>query len=257
MTWTLFFRTLSANRINSYDRRNLYNALTDTASRLVHGEPDRNNLRAGLRSTVQRLRVISTDPVMSITNFDVSKLRYIHLKTACLMAADFMRTHQVFFTTISLLAWTFTRDLDVEAILSNSVLWFTAPKPEKHVAFEEDLKRRVEFQPEPEPFEAITPKKRGRPAKNTTAINGASSIRRSMRAKTRGTDYDSEEDADAAYQPSEATKRQVAETEADGVATADDMVHSGESTALAMVLAFVGGLGHLAAGTLGAEVTGA
>jgi hypothetical protein len=170
--------------------------------------------------------------------------------------------NQVYFTTVSLLAWTFTRSLDVDAILNNSVLWFTAPKPEKHVAFEDDTRRHVDLGPEPEsPIETITPKKRGRPAKNKTAINGASaplvgSIRRRTRTKARGADYESEEDMDTMYQPTEATKRQVAETEADGVTTADEVVHSGESTALAMFLGFVGGLGQLAAGTLGAEVTG-
>jgi hypothetical protein len=62
--------------------------------------------------------------------------------------------------------------------------------------------------------------------------------------------------ADATYQPSSEVKREVAETEADGATTAGDFVEAGESTALALFLAFAGGLGQLAAGALGAEVTG-
>lgn len=126
---------------------------------------------------------------------------------------------------------------------------------------------------------ATTPKKRGRPSKKDTAINGASTavsaasdaLRRSTRRKTRSTDVDSdtgsrvpgqtfgtgyESDADSTYQPDEETKNAIAGTEADGALTDNDVVRAGEATALAMFLAFVGGLGQLASGVLGAEVSG-
>lgn len=147
------------------------------------------------------------------------------------------------------------------------------------MAFDDRVKRSDVVESEPEPaLETTTPRKRGRPAKSKTALNGAAaasslagSVRRSARRATRSADVDSdaesttlshkapgahyESDADSAYQPSSTTKREVAETEADG-ATAADLVQSGEATALALFLAFAGGLGHLAAGALGAEVTG-
>jgi hypothetical protein len=63
-------------------------------------------------------------------------------------------------------------------------------------------------------------------------------------------------DPDATYQPSEETKRAVEGMESDGSSPDGDLVHAGESTALTMFLAFFGGLGQLASGALGAEVTG-
>lgn len=210
---------------------------------------------SGLSSTGQSLKHISSDPIISVTSVDV------------------------LFTVISLLTWTFTRDLDVSAILENSIIAPFLPKHEKHVAFDDRVKRSDVVESEPEPaLETTTPRKRGRPAKSKTALNGAAaasslagSVRRSARRATRSADVDSdaesttlshkapgahyESDADSAYQPSSTTKREVAETEADG-ATAADLVQSGEATALALFLAFAGGLGHLAAGALGAEVTG-
>ena len=216
-----------------------------------------NRLLQGFSVTGQKLKRISKHPAISVTSLDV------------------------LFTAISLLAWTFTRDLDVDAILENSVLSFLAPKHEKHVAFEDELAKVKESIPEPAIVDSTTPKKRGRPSKKTTAINGTStsssgaakgSIRRSTRRKrgsmdldsdaesvstrrkTRGTDYES--DMESTYEPSDSTKRAVAETETDGAASAGDLASAGESTALVMFLAFAGGLGQLAASALGAEVIG-
>jgi hypothetical protein len=214
-----------------------------------------NRLLTGISTTGQKLKHISKNPIISVTSLDV------------------------LFTVISLLTWTFTRDLDVEAILANSILAIFVPKHEKHVAFKDEAKQLADPQPESEPLlDTTTPKKRGRPAKNKTALNGASAsslagpVKRSARKGTRSGDPDSDvesttisrrthgasydSDVDSMYQPSSTTKREVAETEADGATTAADFVHSGESTALALFLAFAGGLGQLAAGALGAEVTG-
>jgi hypothetical protein len=44
--------------------------------------------------------------------------------------------------------------------------------------------------------------------------------------------------------------------ETDGTQSDGDFVHAGEATAVALFLAFFGGLGQLASGALGAEVTG-
>ena len=171
----------------------------------------------------------------------------------------------------------------MDAILENSILSFLTPKHEKHVAFKDQLAKVQEHLPEPVVTETTTPKKRGRPSKKAAAVNGTTptpaappastgSVRRSSRKKTRSVDLDSdaesitsarktrsanyESDADSTYQPSEETKRAVANTEADGVTTAEDLASASESTALALFLAFAGGLGQLAAGALGAEVSG-
>ncbi|KAL7777687.1 hypothetical protein CFE70_004354 [Pyrenophora teres f. teres 0-1] len=86
-------------------------------------------------------------------------------------------------------------------------------------------------------------------------------LRRSTRGKAHSVDLDADAgsfagDPDATYQPSEETKRAVEEMEADGSSPDSDLVSAGESTALALFLALFGGLGQLAAGSLGAEVTG-
>ncbi|KAJ4373338.1 hypothetical protein N0V83_003632 [Neocucurbitaria cava] len=200
-----------------------------------------NKLFAALSVTGQKLKHISTDPAISVTSLDV------------------------LFTVISLLTWTFTRDLDVDAILENSILSFLVTKHEKHVAFKDQLAKVQEHLPEPIATETTTPKKRGRKPKNATAVNGTSaapappaastgSVRRSSRKKTQSVDLDS--DADSTYQPNEKTKQAVAHIESDGVTTAEDLASASESTALALFLAFAGGLGQLAAGVLGAEVSG-
>lgn len=204
-----------------------------------------NRLLTGISVFGQKLKVISKHPAISVTSLDV------------------------LFTTITLLTWTFTRDLDVGSILESSVLSFMAPNHEKHVAFKQDLARLMEHSPEsPAPIETIvestTPRKRGRPRKAASVepVNGAAatssattgSLRRSTRTKAHKDDIDS--DADSTYQPSEQTRQAVEETEADGAIIDGDLVHAGESTALALFLTFAGGVGQLASGVLGAEVTG-
>lgn len=134
-------------------------------------------------------------------------------------------------------------------------------------------------EPQPSGASATTPRKHGRPSKREAVNNGASSalsitneaLRRSTRRNRRSTESDSDpkssdpsqtfgiendSDTDGEYQPSEETKRAIAGTEADGALTDSDVVHAGESTALAMFLAFAGGLGQLASGVLGAGVSG-
>jgi hypothetical protein len=250
--WTMVLANVSDNTPKEH-RPHFYDRFSSSVG-LKADDSWSNRLLTGISTTGQKLKHISTHPILSVTSLDV------------------------LFTAISLLTWTFTRDLDVNDILENSILSFLVPKHEKHVAFEDDVKRLADLQPEPEPvLDTTIPRKRGRPAKNKAAPNGTSaslagSVRRSGRRATRTTDLDSdaefttvsrkargadyESDADAAYQPSSKTKQDVAETQADGATTASDLVHGGESTALAMFLAFVGGLGQLAAGALGAEVTG-
>jgi hypothetical protein len=188
----------------------------------------------GLITTARNLKLIGVHPAMNVTTYDI------------------------IFTTISLLAWTLLRDLDISTILDNSVLWLLqSSKPEKHVAFDSDIKRVVE-----EVYESdsaappVTPRRRGRPRKSTltngasTAVPSTSTLRKSSR-KTR-TDYESE--GEEAYEPSAAVKQEIAQTETDG--TPSDDVGGGESTAVAIALFFLGGLGQLCTGVLGAEVTG-
>ncbi|KAF2845934.1 hypothetical protein T440DRAFT_472240 [Plenodomus tracheiphilus IPT5] len=214
-----------------------------------HGKNTSNRLLSGISIAGQRLKVISKHPAISVTSLDV------------------------LFSIIALLTWTFTRDLDVDYLLESSVFSFLAPKHEKHVAFKQDLTRLMETEP-PAPVEPTTPRKRGRPSKSAAAsVNGASavasavsgSLRRSSRRKAGSGDFDAEplarrngedSDGDSTYQPSEDTRRAVAETEADGAMVDGDVVHAGESTALALFLAMIGGVGQLASAVLGAEVTG-
>jgi hypothetical protein len=245
--WTLFVANVSDNTPKEHIH------VLDVFKNAVGLKTDSSwshRVLSGLSTTGQRLKHFSKNPIISVTSVDI------------------------LFTAISLLTWTFTRDLDVESILENSILAYFVPKHEKHVAFEEKplVHTKPEPVPEPEPvLETITPKKRGRPAKNKASVNGApatatGSIRRSTRKASGSVDLDSDADstavaqktrsADSAYQPSSKTRREVAETEADGATTAADLVHSGESTALALFLAFAGGLGQLASGALGAEITG-
>lgn len=250
--WRLFASNIYVNTPD--ERHHIWDVVTNSIGKKQASTP--NRLLSGISITGQKLKHISKHPAISVTSLDV------------------------LFTTISLLTWTFTRNLDVDAILENSVLSFLAPKHEKHVAFKDELARVKEDISEPVAIVATTPKKRGRPSKKTASVNGTSaapttstgSIRRSTRGKTRSVDLDSdaesvltrrktrsanyESDVDSTYQPSENTKRAIAETEADGATTIGDVAHAGESTALALFLTFAGGLGQLAAGALGAEVTG-
>ncbi|KAL5117977.1 hypothetical protein ACEQ8H_004122 [Pleosporales sp. CAS-2024a] len=184
-----------------------------------------NRILSGISATAQRLKIVSKDPIIGATSADV------------------------LFTVISLLTWTFSRDLDVEAMLENSVLAFLVPHhPEKHVAFQEGAKLATQLlqpQSKPDPLldtETTTPRKRGRPAKNKPPVPS----RRSARSH-----------AESTFHPNPSTQKQVAEMHTDGPLTAAaDLVHSQESTALALFLVFVGGLGQLAASALGADVTG-
>lgn len=235
--WRLFTATVLSNEPDTH--QHYWDVFTNSIG-LSHEKTKTNAVLQGVITTVQRLKQVSKHPAISATSLDV------------------------LFTTVSLLAWTFTRNLDVEAILSNSILAPFVPKHTKHVAFEDDVKELADAHPEPEAqAEPITPRKRGRPAKNkAAAVSGASatpnsSLRRNARRSTRNNSHDSDGEsiADSTYQPTETTRRDIAETEADG-ATTSDFVHGGESTALALFLTFVGGLGQLASGTLGAEVTG-
>lgn len=173
----------------------------------------------------------------------------------------------MFFTTVSLLTWTFTRDLDVHSILESSVLSFLVPSHEKHVTFEKELARVMEHVKEPSPaLETTTPKKRGRPSKKANGSSSAAQpvspsgpVRRSTRGKVYSPESDADvlaDEADATYQPNGEMKREVEAMESDGSLSDGDVVSAGESTALALFLAFFGGLGQVAAGTLGAEVTG-
>jgi hypothetical protein len=249
--WTMLVANISDNTPKQR-RHHFYDRFSSSVG-LKADESLSNRLLNGISTTGQNLKHISTHPILSVTSLDV------------------------LFTAISLLAWTFTRDLDVDAIMENSILAWFVPKHEKHVAFEDDTKKIADLEPEVEPvLETTTPRKRGRPAKNKAASTGSSaslagSIRRSGRRSARSNDLDSDaesttisrrahpdhgSDGEATYQPNSKTKRDVDETEADGTATATDLVHSGESTALAMFLAFAGGMGQLAASALGAEVTG-
>jgi len=205
--------------------------------------PHVNKLLASISNAGQKLKHISTHPAISVTSLDV------------------------LFTAVSLFTWTFTRDLDVHSILESSVLSFLVPSHEKHVTFKEELAKVVEEVEEPStPLETTTPRKRGRPSKKA---NGSSSsaqpassagpVRRSTRGKVHSPESEAGSfagDPDATHQPTEETKRAVEAMESDGAPPESDLVSAGEATALAMFLAFLGGLGQLASGTLGAEVAG-
>lgn len=238
--WRLFASTIASNQQRTHEH--FWDLFTNTVG-LTHKNRKANQFLHAVSNTGQRLKQISKHPAISATSLDV------------------------LFTAISLLAWNFTRNLDIDAILENSILSFLVPKQEKHVAFEDDVKRLINVASDPELkaeelIETTTPRKRGRPAKNKSSLNGAStatpgSVRRSNRRSTRSDDHESDAESvgDMAYQPSESTKRAVDGTEADG-ATTQDLIEGGESTALGMFLGLLGGLGQLASSTLGAEITG-
>ena len=233
--WKLFGFAVAAN---PPERASVYDRFMASIGRQEHTHS--NQLLTYIANTAQSLKAVSQNPVISVTTSDV------------------------LLTTISLLVWTFTRDLDVEAMLDNSILSFLTPnKAEKHVAFDREAKTITEGTPEPEAgiAQAESPKRRGRPRKGTLT-NGASAsasvgrssskLRRSTRKKTRS-DYES--DAEETYDPPESTKKAVAQTESDGATTTEDIIHGGEATALALCLTFLGGLGQLAGSVLGAETT--
>jgi hypothetical protein len=243
--WRVWATTIWVNTPSQ--RTHVWDIFANSISK--HSNHANNRFLASLVNTGLKLKHISRHPAISVTSLDV------------------------LFTAIALLTWTFTRDLDVHAILESSVLSFLVPNHEKHVKFKKDLAEVMSHADEPSivepssPVEATTPRRRGRPRKES-GVNGTSSathtapvtgpLRRSTRGKALNgsDDIDSDADPDATYQPSERTQRAVEGMEADGLAGEGDLVHAGESTALAMFLVFFGGLGQLAAGTLGAEVTG-
>jgi len=247
--WKVFTGYLSAVKVTDrYGTEGAYGTLAEIIKSLLgtiglkNQDPNTTRLLSRLGTMAQKLALISTYPLISATCCDIS------------------------FAFASLLAWSFTRNLDVDAMLANSILSFLAPKHVKHVAFGDQQKPPTDLQLDNDTsVDAIVPRKRGRPAKNKTAVNGmvaadAASARRSLRQRTRGAEFESDEDptsfGDSAYEPTAATKRDVAEIEADGVTAAPDLVHGGESTALALFLTFVGGMGQVASAALGAEVTG-
>jgi hypothetical protein len=205
------------------------------ANMVGQGHEKPNRLMAGLSNMGQQLKHVSGHPAISVTGTDVA------------------------FTVIGLLTWTFLRQLNVEDMLDNSILSFLAPpKGEKHVAFKDTDERRAKVEEEYIP--PVTPRKRGRPRKNpattpppaTAAANAA--LRRSTRRRT--ADIDEDDAQDSTYEPPVEVAEALEQTEMDASPSTEDLVAGGESTALALVLSFLGGLGHLAASVLGAEVTG-
>lgn len=187
-----------------------------------------NRFLAGLGNTAEKLRVVSEHPSISVVCSDL------------------------IWTAITLLVWTFVRDLSVDDLLDNSLLaHFSNRKSEKHVAFVDDVEHKLEDE---EDAVIVTPKKRGRPKKGGVKSEAASTgtLRRSARRKTRS---DNESDAEEPYEPPTHVADQVRQTEADGTLDTEDIVGASESTALALLLAFLGGFGQLASSVLGAEVT--
>lgn len=234
--WRVWATLLYVNRPSQ--RSHVWDLFTNSFGR--SDSPHVNKFLGSISNAGQKLKHISTHPAISVTSLDV------------------------LFTTIGLLTWTFTRDLDVHSIMESSVLSFLVPSHDKHVTFKKELAKVMEHAEEPPAgVEAPTLKKRGRPPKKANGATGSgqmASVRRSIRGKVHSPDSDDmgplASEPDSTYQPPEKTKREVEAMESDGSAPEGDVVSAGESTALALFLAFVGGLGQLAAGTLGAEVTG-
>ncbi|KAJ4987121.1 hypothetical protein SVAN01_07409 [Stagonosporopsis vannaccii] len=246
-----------------------------------------NRLLQGFGAFARKLSKVSQHPALSITSLDV------------------------LFTSLSLLTWTFTRDLDVEALLESSILSFLVPTHRQHVRFFEPLIRKLDSATNlSDPADTIpsttpAPKKRGRrsaadkaaetepSAASTTATappaspDQPRSTRRSTRRSALAAFDDAvetvtgsptpqsqtintlptasddnehgpppeSEAADPTYVPDPQTQFELQETEADGAAS-DDYFDAAESTALALFLTFLGGLGQLASAALGAEVAG-
>ncbi|KAF2183772.1 hypothetical protein K469DRAFT_689896 [Zopfia rhizophila CBS 207.26] len=194
-----------------------------------------NRLLTGLGNTAQKLKLVSRHPAISVAGSDV------------------------LFTTISLCAWAFVRNLNVEDMLENSFLsFFTESPKEKHVVFEDEVETKT---PPAESPPTVSPvRKRGRPRKNgTTAPSTPSataplpgSLRRSTRRRNK---VDMDSDREDSFEPPAQAAKEVTQTESDGSSTQEDVVGGGESAALALFLSFVGGIGQLTASVLGAEVT--
>lgn len=189
-----------------------------------------NRFLVGLSNTAEKLKIVSQHPSISVVCSDL------------------------IFTGITLLVWTFIRDLSVDGILDNSLFaHFWRRKSEKHVAFNDNVEKKLEDEDEAETTTA-TPKKRGRPKKGGIKSEATSSgtLRRSTRRKAKS-EYES--DDEEPYEPPTHVANQVRQTEVDGTFDNEDILGASESTALALALAFVGGFGQLASAVFGAEVT--
>ncbi|KAF2466425.1 uncharacterized protein BDR25DRAFT_237538 [Lindgomyces ingoldianus] len=227
--WKLGVTSLSNDTPS--EQASAYDLLTNAVGK----QDNSNRFVTALSNTVQKLKFVSRHPAISVTASDV------------------------LLTSISLCIWAFLRNLDVDDVLENSFLSFLASsKAEKHVAFEDKVEKVEDKAP---PAGSPVKRGRGRPRKNgaltnstrTASASSASSLRRSTRRKTR---VDFESDMEDSYEPSEQAATEVKQIESDGSMTSEGVVQGGESAALALFLALIGGLGQLGAGVLGAEVTG-
>ncbi|KAJ4360158.1 uncharacterized protein N0V89_000718 [Didymosphaeria variabile] len=236
--WKVFgFALLASTPLTEtsvYDR--LKHRLEEAAGR---GRSTPNRLHEGLSNLAQKLKPVSIHPAVTVTTSDV------------------------FFASISLLVWAFVRDLDVVAMLHNSVLSFlVSHEDEQPVAFNDTAKERAFLAAGSEQLEDPTGVARGRaPLTDGTASSSKASyssdpnaLKRPTRRGLRSGDF-SDQDADDVYEPSAAAKRDLDQTETDGEHITDDIVGPAESTALALFLGFLGGLGQVSASVLGAEVT--
>ncbi|KAF2995258.1 hypothetical protein E8E13_003675 [Curvularia kusanoi] len=231
-----------------------------------------NRLLQGFGSFARKLKAVSYHPALSITSLDT------------------------IFASASLLTWTFTRDLDVETLLENSILSIFVPRHRQHVRFFEPLIKKLDAATNlSDPAEVIpstTPKKRGRKSNAEKAAEASStavpvtpepgrSTRRSTRRsalaafddavetvtgeKTPGSqtiaEYPTQEDSDlddAADKTYVPDPQTLHEVQETEAdgAGSDDYFEAAESTGLALFLSFLGGLGQLASAALGAEVAG-
>lgn len=229
-----------------------------------------DRLLQGLGAAARKLSKVSRHPALSVTSLDV------------------------LFTGVALLTWTFTRDLDVEALLASSILSPLVPKHREHVRFFEPIIRKLDAATNlSDPAETIpttTPKKRGRKSNATKAAEAAAaadapeSPQQGVRRRTRRTAlaafddavesvtgsptpqsqtldafaqaHPADDPADTSFVPDEQTQRDVEQTEVDGADTEGEYLEAAESTALAMFVTVLGGLGQLACAALGAEVAG-
>ena len=224
----------------------IYDRLKDRLEHATgYGRTTPNRLHEGLNNLVQKLKPISIHPAVSVTTSDV------------------------FFAALTLCVWAFIRDLDVSAMLDNSMLsWLVSHKHEKHVAFDEKSGRFALAPDAPEepdePVSAVTPKRRGRPRKSeltngtvstsTESRPDPNALKRPTRRGLRNGDF-SDAEPDDAYVPDAAAQRDLEQTETDGEHLTDDVAGPAESTALALFLGFLGGLGQMCTSVLGAEVT--
>ncbi|KAJ4376529.1 hypothetical protein N0V86_006642 [Didymella sp. IMI 355093] len=231
-----------------------------------------NRLLQGLGLVARKLSKVSQHPALSVTTLDVM------------------------FTSLSLLTWTFTRDLDPEAILESSILSPLVPKHKQHVRFFEPIIKKLDAATNlSDPAEVIpstTPRK-GRKSKAEKAAEAeaaSTALSSSPESSKKGTRRSTRRSALAAFDdaienitgsptPQSQTVDDFAQEEPeDDVndrtyvpdekthheiqeteadgAGSDDYVEAAESTGLALFLTFLGGVGQLASAALGAEVAG-